>query len=127
MHDFGKVPPRAFQAAPPTREAYQEEVIEPIGDRNDLYWFEFAPQRNREDAYGLGDERLTTLPQVRTTRDTSRADTPLTFVRRPRYTSRSVDCGCRIGGSSFLEMACDFGVVRFSQSLWREYANSGQP
>jgi hypothetical protein len=71
VHDFGTVPPRALQAAPPTREAYQEEVIEPIGDRNDLYWFEFAQERNREDAYGPGDERLTALPQVRATRDTA--------------------------------------------------------
>ena len=36
-----------------------------------MYWFEFAQERNREDAYGPGDERLTALPQVRATRDTA--------------------------------------------------------
>jgi hypothetical protein len=51
VHDFGTVPPRALQAAPPTREAYQEEVIEPIGDRNDLYWFTAAPRQFRAGAW----------------------------------------------------------------------------
>ncbi len=71
VHDFGTVTPKALQAAPPIPEAYQEEAIEPIGDRNDLYWFEFAQERNGQEAYGLGDERLTTLPQVHATRDTA--------------------------------------------------------
>jgi SAM domain (Sterile alpha motif) len=73
VHDFGTVPPRALQAAPPTREAYEEKAIEPILDRHDLYWFELdtPQQRDREDAYAPDDGRLIALPQVRATRGTA--------------------------------------------------------
>jgi hypothetical protein len=71
VHDFDAVTPRVMQTAPPTRGAYEEEAIEPILDPYDLYWFELdTPQkRDREDAYAADDERVTTLPQVRATRN----------------------------------------------------------
>jgi hypothetical protein len=73
VHDFGTVPARALQAAPPTRKSYQEEAIEPVLDRDDSYWFELhTPQQgDREEAYAPDDERLTKLQQVHATRDTA--------------------------------------------------------
>jgi hypothetical protein len=69
VHDFRAVPAPAAQTVPDTREAYEEEPIEPV-DSHDLYWFEFetAQERDRDDAYGPEDERLIALPQVRATR-----------------------------------------------------------
>ena len=70
VHNFGAVTPTAMQTAPHTGEAYEEEEIEPIVDPHDLYWFKLdTPQeRDREDADGSKDQRLTRLPQVRATR-----------------------------------------------------------
>ena len=70
VHDFGAVTPTAMQTAPQTGEPYEEEEIEPIVDPHDLYWFKLdTPQeRDREDADGSEDQRLTRLPQVRATR-----------------------------------------------------------
>jgi hypothetical protein len=70
VHDFGAITPTAMQTAPHTGEAYEEEEIEPIVDPHDLYWFKLVtPQeRDREDADGSEDQRLTRLPQVRATR-----------------------------------------------------------
>ena len=73
VHDFDAATPRSMQTAPHTREAYEEEAIEPIVDPHDLDWFEFdTPQeRDRDDVYGPEDRRLTALPHVRTTRGTA--------------------------------------------------------
>jgi hypothetical protein len=128
VHDFGTVPPRALQAAPPTREAYEEEAIEPILDRHDLYWFELdtPQQRDREDAYAPDDGRLIALPQVRATRGTApEAERSLSYGALATLLMALIMVVGSAGAVFW--MACDFGVVRFPQSLWREYAKSGQP
>ena len=73
VHDFDAATPRLMQTAPHTREAYEEEAIEPIVDPHDLYWFEFdTPQeRDRDDVYGPEGRQLTALPHVRPTRGTA--------------------------------------------------------
>jgi hypothetical protein len=106
VHDFATVPSRTLQAAPPTREPYQQEAIEPILDPHDLYWFELdtPQQREREDAYAPDDERLTRLPQVHATRDTAAERTR----RSPSY-----------GGLATLLMALIIVVGAVGAVFWK--------
>jgi SAM domain (Sterile alpha motif) len=75
VHDFGAVTPTAMQTGQQSREACEEEAIEPVVDPRDLYSINFdAQERNREHAYGPEDEQRTAVPQVRATRGTAPED-----------------------------------------------------
>ncbi len=121
VQDFDALTPMARQAPPRTREAYEEEAIEATLDPDELYWFEFDSRQegDRDGSYGADDERLTgaSASVGYTRRGTRRrADTPRILVRRLGDTSHGADCDCGIGGSSFLGMVCDYGVLCVPQS-----------
>lgn len=128
VHDFGAVPPRALPAAPPMREAYQEESIEPILDPHDLYWFELDTphQRDREDAYAPDDERLTTLPKVHATSDTA-AERTRRSLSYGGLATLLVALIMVVGsaGTAFWKWSAITEFYGFPQSVWRKAG--GQP
>ena len=105
VHDFDAATPRSMQTAPHTREAYEEEAIEPIVVRV-RYAARAGPRRRLWAGRPAANSAPARADHTRHgTR--SRADARLILVRRVGDTSRGADYARGIGGSSFLGMVCD--------------------